>query len=58
MEKLDESMGWRELPSRREDVFGYRVEDAWVFSEDSDVKDFLWVAEAKMFKLRVKTCFF
>ena len=51
-------MGWRELPSRRKDVFGYRVEDAWVFSENSNVKNFLRVNETNVLQLRVETCFF
>jgi hypothetical protein len=43
---------------RRENVFGNRIEDTWVFSENLNVEDFLWVREAEVFKSRVETSIF
>lgn len=50
-------MSRRELPGGREDVLGDRVEDAWVLSENTNIKDFLWVAKPEMLKLGVEARF-
>lgn len=53
LEQLDECMSRRELAGGREDVLCDGVKDARVFPEDTDVEDFLWVAEPKVLQLRV-----
>ena len=39
----------------RQDVPSYRVEDAWIFFKNTDVKDLLRVIESEMRELGVET---
>lgn len=53
LKQLDECMSRRELAGQREYVLCNGVKDARVFPEDTDVEDFLRLAEPKVLQLRI-----
>lgn len=55
LEEFNESMSWREFLLGRQDILRNRKENVGIFPEDMDIENLLWVAQTKMFQLRVKT---
>ena len=58
LEQSNECMGWRESVGGRKDILCHRIENGGVFSEDTNVEDFLRVAQPEMLQLRIESSLF
>ena len=55
---MNKRVCWRKPVGRWENIFGNRIKDAGILSEELNVEDLLRIAETEMLQLRIQPSFF